>query len=315
MLSSNTEYAYLFASGYAFYEFVLCRYFRDKKKWSLWQYPLLIIVLLFATIRYSSISSCVAIIIFAVFYFILTKASYYKNPDKKYLIESFFIKNVALLLLLLALKSCIGSLRSIMLFDTVWNFLMSGQIVDVKKSALLVMGFSFVVDGGTSIVRNLMLRFPVLKSNAMAAIHSNRHEDENKNDHQKSTRQIEPRKNEYLSDKTNVFERLLILAVIVWQYIGESPRTKEEKNDKELTSKDNEEERAGELIGIIERLLIVAFVIVHSYEAVAFVVAAKSIARFRLLDDKDFAEYYLLGTTLSVVVAVAIGLCIMINFH
>ena len=42
--------------------------------------------------------------------------------------------------------------------------------------------------------------------------------------------------------------------------------------------------------------------------AVGFVIAAKTIARFRLLDDRDFAEYYLLGTLGSVSVAIFTGL-------
>ena len=42
--------------------------------------------------------------------------------------------------------------------------------------------------------------------------------------------------------------------------------------------------------------------------AIGFVIAAKTIARFRLLDDRDFAEYYLLGTLASVGVAVLTGI-------
>ena len=42
--------------------------------------------------------------------------------------------------------------------------------------------------------------------------------------------------------------------------------------------------------------------------AIGFVVAAKTLARFRLLDDRDFAEYYLLGTLGSVAVAIVTGL-------
>jgi hypothetical protein len=33
------------------------------------------------------------------------------------------------------------------------------------------------------------------------------------------------------------------------------------------------------------------------------VIAAKTLARFRQLDDRDFAEYYLLGTLASVAIA------------
>ncbi len=66
--------------------------------------------------------------------------------------------------------------------------------------------------------------------------------------------------------------------------------------------------RVGATIGILERLLIVTFVITGSEAAIGFVVAAKTLARFRQLDDRDFAEYYLLGTLASVAVALATGL-------
>jgi len=72
----------------------------------------------------------------------------------------------------------------------------------------------------------------------------------------------------------------------------------------------SEQENSGEIIGIIERILILTFVLVGSYEAVAFSVAAKSIARFNELDDKYFAEYYLLGTSMSVGIAVSVGVLV-----
>ena len=37
--------------------------------------------------------------------------------------------------------------------------------------------------------------------------------------------------------------------------------------------------------------------------AIGFVLAAKSLARFKQLDDRDFAEKYLVGTLLSVLIA------------
>jgi hypothetical protein len=66
--------------------------------------------------------------------------------------------------------------------------------------------------------------------------------------------------------------------------------------------------RIGATIGVLERLLIVAFVLTGSTAAIGFVVAAKTLARFRQLDDRDFAEYYLLGTLASVGVALGSGL-------
>jgi hypothetical protein len=61
--------------------------------------------------------------------------------------------------------------------------------------------------------------------------------------------------------------------------------------------------RVGEAIGILERLLIVTFVLVGAEAAIGLVIAAKTLARFKQLDDRDFAEYYLLGTLASVAVA------------
>jgi hypothetical protein len=66
--------------------------------------------------------------------------------------------------------------------------------------------------------------------------------------------------------------------------------------------------RIGATIGALERLLIVAFVLVGADAAVGFVIAAKTIARFKQLDDRGFAEYYLLGTLASVSVAILSGL-------
>jgi hypothetical protein len=66
--------------------------------------------------------------------------------------------------------------------------------------------------------------------------------------------------------------------------------------------------RVGATIGILERILIVVFVLTGSEAAIGFVVAAKTLARFRLLDDRDFAEYYLLGTLASVAVAIVTAL-------
>jgi hypothetical protein len=64
----------------------------------------------------------------------------------------------------------------------------------------------------------------------------------------------------------------------------------------------------GATIGVLERLLIVGFLLVSAEAAIGLVVAAKTIARFRQLDDRDFAEYYLLGTLGSVTVALVTGL-------
>lgn len=64
---------------------------------------------------------------------------------------------------------------------------------------------------------------------------------------------------------------------------------------------------AGALIGNLERMLTVLFVIVGQYEAIGFIIAAKSILRFK---DTDTAktEYVLAGTFLSFGIALLCGL-------
>lgn len=66
--------------------------------------------------------------------------------------------------------------------------------------------------------------------------------------------------------------------------------------------------KVGATIGVLERLLIVTLLLVGADVAIGFVIAAKTIARFKLLDDRDFAEYYLLGTLASVSVAIVTAL-------
>lgn len=66
---------------------------------------------------------------------------------------------------------------------------------------------------------------------------------------------------------------------------------------------------AGKLIGIIERFLVLAFVILNQFEAVGFLIAAKSILRFK--DDNTIkTEYVLIGTMLSFGIAIALGILI-----
>lgn len=72
-----------------------------------------------------------------------------------------------------------------------------------------------------------------------------------------------------------------------------------------------DEERMGETIGVLERLLVVVLVPSGGPAAVGFVIAAKTLARFKELDKKRFAERYLLGTMMSVTVAITSTLATM----
>ena len=66
--------------------------------------------------------------------------------------------------------------------------------------------------------------------------------------------------------------------------------------------------KLGATIGILERLVVVSLVLAGQAAAIGLVVAAKTLARFKQLDDRRFAEYYLLGTLASVAVALITGL-------
>lgn len=63
----------------------------------------------------------------------------------------------------------------------------------------------------------------------------------------------------------------------------------------------------GRIIGILERTLIYALFMLNQLPSIAWIIAAKSLARFRNLNDKAFAEYYLIGTLLSVLIALVGG--------
>jgi hypothetical protein len=64
----------------------------------------------------------------------------------------------------------------------------------------------------------------------------------------------------------------------------------------------------GKLIGYIERLLVILLTYYGSYPAIAFIVTAKSIARFKQMDDRDWAEYFLLGTLTSMFLGIVFGI-------
>jgi hypothetical protein len=64
----------------------------------------------------------------------------------------------------------------------------------------------------------------------------------------------------------------------------------------------------GQAIGMLERTLVYAAVLVGHPEAAALVVAVKSVARYpEFARDRKFAEYFLVGTLLSLLVALGVG--------
>lgn len=68
---------------------------------------------------------------------------------------------------------------------------------------------------------------------------------------------------------------------------------------------------SGRIIGTCERFLIVLFVILTQYEAIGFLVAAKSILRFSSTQESKKSEYVLAGTLLSIAIAILLGLIVV----
>jgi hypothetical protein len=70
-------------------------------------------------------------------------------------------------------------------------------------------------------------------------------------------------------------------------------------------------QNAGKSIGILERLFVFAFILSGHFEAIGFLLAAKSVFRFGDLSqakDRRLTEYVLIGTLLSFGIATAAGL-------
>lgn len=77
-----------------------------------------------------------------------------------------------------------------------------------------------------------------------------------------------------------------------------------EKGDEDSKSLEN----AGRWIGRLERFLILTFVLLEQYAAIGFLVAAKSIFRFNV--SRKVSEYILIGTLLSFVTGIVVGLVV-----
>lgn len=76
--------------------------------------------------------------------------------------------------------------------------------------------------------------------------------------------------------------------------------------NKDPGNKDESLEKAGRWIGILERFLILTFVLLQQYAAIGLLVAAKSIFRFN--ESRKVGEYVLIGTLLSFTIAIIVGL-------
>ncbi|MET1249161.1 hypothetical protein ABWW58_10260 [Sporolactobacillus sp. STCC-11] len=75
---------------------------------------------------------------------------------------------------------------------------------------------------------------------------------------------------------------------------------------------DSDSNKAGALIGSLERIIILLLINAGQYSAIGLVLTAKSVARYnKIIEDKAFAEYYLIGSLLSTLYAISSYLIFM----
>lgn len=70
----------------------------------------------------------------------------------------------------------------------------------------------------------------------------------------------------------------------------------------------NQEYNTGRIIGMLERIFIFIFTIAGQFAAVGFILTAKGVVRYRDFKDRTFAEYVLIGTLLSTLLAFGVAL-------
>jgi hypothetical protein len=104
-----------------------------------------------------------------------------------------------------------------------------------------------------------------------------------------------------------IFVPAVSIKIVIAQW---RPETMEKQG--ETLFKDEESLiKAGRFIGVLERLFVFLFVVIDHWEAIGFLLAAKSIFRFgdlRRGKDRKLTEYVLIGTLLSFGIAILIGL-------
>lgn len=80
------------------------------------------------------------------------------------------------------------------------------------------------------------------------------------------------------------------------------------------TTSDESLSKAGKYIGMLERLFVFTFILTAHWEAIGFLLAAKSVFRFGDLKeskDRKLTEYILIGTLLSFAIALGTGMIVL----
>ena len=111
-------------------------------------------------------------------------------------------------------------------------------------------------------------------------------------------------------ENTDIWLVSMGYAVVIWPFgyiiAYATKRWKKEIDDEGLYD-------AGKTIGQLERILILTFVLSGRYDAIGFLIAAKSVFRFSQIQqnsERKIGEYILIGTLLSFVLSIGVGLLV-----
>ena len=104
--------------------------------------------------------------------------------------------------------------------------------------------------------------------------------------------------------------KIIILYISVFSIIFEPASVFIRKLFTSISSKTSpkenlEELKAGNIIGKLERIIIAILLLNNQFGVIGFVLTAKSIARFKQMENRNFAEKYLIGTLTSFLIVLA----------
>ena len=102
-------------------------------------------------------------------------------------------------------------------------------------------------------------------------------------------------------------------AILIKVIISRWEPTTEDSTGKVNETGDTSLQNAGKYIGMLERLFVFVFILMNQWQAIGFLIAAKSVFRFGDLKDSDgrkLTEYVLIGTLTSFGIAIVTGLLV-----
>ena len=114
----------------------------------------------------------------------------------------------------------------------------------------------------------------------------------------------------YLGDNFYLFIKILVLIPLLSKPANITvKRLTEEYRPVENSA--GSKKSAGAFIGTMERYIILLLLYLGQYSAIGLVLTAKSIARYHEMENREFAEYYLIGTLLSTLMVILAYLLIL----